>query len=204
MNNLKNNLLKNKVAFLLLLCFLVTQLWLFDSLVNKKEDALAIERFESLYLKKLPKNINFPEFLIDAKTGEKVEMSTILEGKVKLLNFMNTGCYKCIENLPDWDVYVNEYKDQDSLEFVFIALAPTRKYLKYMLIRQKELHFRVFYDSLNSIGKLNKITEIHATMLLDKNNNVVLGGSPILHKRLMTLYFEKIQNMLAENTEIER
>jgi len=194
--NVKKNDVANKLIFLSLISLLVAQLFFYDSRMTQKINTLAVNAIVSYYKKTLPDIIYLPDSLIDAKTGDIVEIKYLLKNKVKILNLLNTGCYKCIEILPNWDLFIKEFAHQDSVSFLFIASAPTRKYLKNILTHRMNLGFQVLYDSLNVLGKSNHINENPLTMLLDQNNKVILGGSPILHSKLKPLYIKKIKNLL--------
>ncbi len=143
-----------------------------------------------------PSYIQFPEHLTDAMTGDSINLDPIINNRIKVLILLNTGCYRCIEDLPKWEEFIGEFPNQDQIQFVFIAQAPTRKYLEYMITRRAQIHQPVFYDSLNFVGRTNHIHEIPTTMLLDQKNKVVLAGSPILHPELKTMYHDNIENLL--------
>jgi hypothetical protein len=184
-----------KVTFLFLIGTLVVNLWLLEK--RRPDDAAIADRLITLSLQKLPTSIRFPEYLSDISTGDDVKLNINSLTTVKILNLLNTGCYRCIEDLPQWRAFMKDFSGDSSLQFIFIAQAPTRRYLQYIINQRANFSFPVYYDSANVVGKLNNITEIPTTMLLDQKNRVILGGSPILHANLKPLYREKIQNLTS-------
>ena len=55
-----------------------------------------------------------------------------------------------------------------------------------------DISFPIYYDSLNVMGRLNNIVEIPCTLLLDYDNRIVMGGSPIQQEFIKRKYKEYI------------
>lgn len=196
--NFEKEEITKKIYFLCLLFLLATQMWLYETYSQNKRRVFALEQLEKSFLKELPDTLNFPNNLIDLESGKTIELDTLITKKIKILNFLNPGCFKCIEILPNWENFVDQYIENDSLGFLFIASGTSRKYLYYMIKRRMKFKYSVLYDSLNIMKALNDSLTVPSTIMVGINNDVVLAGSPILHPDLKSSYVEKI-NLLIQN-----
>lgn len=184
-----------KLLFFCLIGLIASQMWFYDILSEDKKKIIAVDKLAQSYLRGLPSHIKFPENMVDLETGKMIKLDTVSTKHFKIINFINPGCFKCIEILPGWQNFIDSYYENNSLEFLFIATGPSRNYLNYMIKRRMKFKYPVLYDSQNVMHILNDSLQIPSTIMLNNNNDVLLAGSPILHSDLKQLYIEKIKSL---------
>ncbi len=109
------------------------------SLAQKADDCFNIENLnlwqtpDSNLIKKIPKrnqqfydesiNCKAPYFKVATINGDTIELSK-LKGKIVVINFWFIECSGCIQEIPDINKLVEEYKNKD---VVFISMARNSK-----------------------------------------------------------------------------
>lgn len=126
-----------------------------------------------------------------------------MDGKVKVVTFINADCSSCIEDLKEWTLFVNK-ADMNKVRFIFLIRSNYGNTTFENLNTNKiDFDLPYFYDNNDSLFTLNKISEdkLFQTFLLDEQNKVKLIGNPIGHKRLSDLYLKEIQQTIKDSIE---
>lgn len=108
----------------------------------------------------------------------------------KIIQYVDSfECAPCIlDNLHVWNTLINDKRLENAkVKFAFIV-APSREKLEdaYLSVNSSGVKAIIYMDSLSVFGRKNpKIPpkSLYHTFVLDRNNNVVLVGNPILNKR---------------------
>lgn len=140
--------------------------------------------------------------IIDKWIGKKIILPRLsnqftYNEKVKIVTEINGNCFQCISRLELWSDFINEIKkncENCNIQYYFyIGGVDTSA---FNTINDSILHFNypVIFDQNNSFYKMNKLHEnsLYHTMLLDSSDKVLLIGTPIMNKKLQTLYLEEI------------
>lgn len=113
------------------------------------------------------------------------------------------GCASCDLQLYKWSRLIDEVDSimPQKMSFKFYFHPKDVKELKFLMKRENFKH-PVYFDIENKIGKLNRFSSernFHS-FLLDKDNQVVLIGNPIVNIQLWDLFKKKA----AENIIIDK
>lgn len=142
------------------------------------------------------KEIIFPDSLESRIFGRDTLCREIFEKEYKILNYIDTnGCTECQLKLFDWQMLKEEL---DSLEcdVALVFVAWTNDYEKLEILQSvNRFDTPIFYDRKGRMDSLNQFpsSSLFHTFLLDRNNRVVLVGSPLGNEKLWDLYKKRIQ-----------
>lgn len=182
---------------LILYCiFLVVVYSCSDSNTEILQELYGKEIFEPIQAlhKIATKNRSLKDTLIDA-FGNK--------NKFKILSYYNTSeCTSCrLKELAKWKNIMSEVKNtQDSLinmnniEFVFIFNVGEQLHELELNLRLHKLNIPVMFDMKGEFEKINSLPspEMFHCFLLDKNNKILIVGSPVKNEKIWLLYKKKI------------
>lgn len=137
------------------------------------------------------KEIKFPSNTEVKYKGRDTIFSDQFKKDYKVLIYIDsTGCTSCKLRLFEWESIMEEAKPvKDKVAFLFFIHTKDFKELDYILQRDR-FYYPVFFDRKNELETLNtfpKAAEFH-TLLLDKDNKVVLVGNPAKNKKIWELY----------------
>jgi thiol-disulfide isomerase/thioredoxin len=123
------------------------------------------------------------------KRGDRVDTLSGLKGKKIFINFWNTWCPPCREEMPDLNqLYI---ANKDKVEFIFINIAPQEKSvdeIEYFL-KNNKLQIPVYLDKDASVTQAYGIRSIPAT--------VVIGtGGEVEYARSGGLTYEQAANLI--------
>lgn len=182
----------NKIIFLLAITILTTNCFY----KTNKEEQIA-KRLEQIYFKQ----ITFSKYYSTVHNSTSPEWDSIFFQRKKILVYIDsTGCTDCrIHDLRAWKNYMEDINYQADLIFIFQTkdLQALKRMVNLINLDPKF----VFYDTLNTFEKQNaflKDTEYN-TFLLDKNNHILLIGTPLYHTDLWNLYKKQIIDHKQDN-----
>ena len=148
------------------------------------------ENAEEIVNQWLQKEIKFPASINNTKQDSIWQL--MLNKDFKLLTIIDTNsCTECRLRFYDWEKYIKDADSTNSnLAFLFIIHA--KNYSIVDTMRKKNKFTYPIYDYENKVGKLNKFPSnpLFQTFLLDKDNKVILLGSPINNYHMWNLYKE--------------
>lgn len=117
----------------------------------------------------------FPEFELTTMDG-KIHKSEDLLGKIVLLNFWFTACRPCVQEMPDINKIVDEFKDED---IVFIAPTFDEKAKVEKFLTRFDFNYEVVTDVKDYI-KENNVRYFPTHFVIDREGyvkKVVIGYS---------------------------
>jgi len=141
------------------------------------------------------KVIIIPYEMINYKVlGKDVVGSHLWESSFKIFTYIDSvGCTSCQLGLNNWKQMIDSCKIYRlDIAFLFVVHSTDYDLFTYELLLSR-FDYPVIYDYQNNFDKLNHFPkEPYRTFLLDKNNTVLLIGSPIKNKKIWELYKEVI------------
>ena len=126
-------------------------------------------------------NKNAPEFELTDLQGKKWSLKK-LQGKVVVLNFWFTTCIPCINEIPELNSLVQDYKDKN---VVFLGLTfSTKDQVKKFLIKHP-FDYTLLPGSEEANKKYN-VSSWPASMVIDKNGVIkkIINSSENIHEEL--------------------
>lgn len=130
--------------------------------------------------------------------GNRYFMDTAIH-KYRILNYVDSvGCLSCNLKLQEWNMLSKEFQDKKCQViplFVFYPGNVAKIREIRTLVKSNQTNFPIVIDTLNVINSLNKFpkdTRFH-TYLLDRNNDVLAIGNPVLNPKVKELYLKIIQ-----------
>lgn len=117
----------------------------------------------------------FPDFELTAMDGTTYR-STELLGKIVLLNFWFTACRPCVQEMPDMNKIVDEYKNED---IIFIAPTFDEKARVQKFLTRFDFDYQVVTDVKDYIIE-NNVTNFPTHFVIDQEGyvkKVVIGYS---------------------------
>lgn len=172
--------------------FVMFLLLLFVSCVNKGSDNIV-----SLLKEWEHKEIVFPKKMYFTIMLE----DTILydyQSEYKILTYIDSiGCTSCKLQLPAWKMLIEEMDSlyTDKVKFIFIFSPYRIQDINYAMLAAN-FKYPVYVDTYDSFANLNRFpsdTKFH-TLLLDKNNKVIVIGNPVYNPKIKELYMKVVSN----------
>ncbi len=121
--------------------------------------------------------------------------------EVKIVIYFDAeGCTPCrLKDLWQWKPWIEEYDSLRTVRFLFI-LNPSRTTTREVEQTLYGIRFThpIFYDSTAVFERLNPelpLNPLFHTFMLDRNDHVVLVGSPIGNSRMSALYRRVIDSL---------
>jgi hypothetical protein len=112
-----------------------------------------------------------------------------------LLYVDSTGCSSCRLKLPEWKQLIAESDSlfHGRLGFLLFFQPKNEKEINFLL-REFYFNYPVFIDMYKSIDRLNHFPkqQLYQCFLLDKDNQVMMIGNPVLSPKIWELYKTKI------------
>ena len=172
--------------------FVMFLLLLFVSCVNKGSDNIV-----SLLKEWEHKEIVFPKKMYFTIMLE----DTILydyRSEYKILTYIDSiGCTSCKLQLPAWKMLIEEMDSlyTDKVKFIFVFSPHRIQDINYAMLAAN-FKYPVSVDTHDSFASLNRFpsdTKFH-TLLLDKNNKVIVIGNPVYNPKIKELYMKVVSN----------
>lgn len=128
--------------------------------------------------------------------GHDTTYPELFSREYKILNYIDTnGCTECRLKLFDWQL-LKEEVDSLNLDVAVVFVAWVKSYKQLEEIQKlNRFNTPLIYDRTGQADSLNHFPTISGfqTFLLDKDNRVVLIGSPINNEVLWNLYKKTIR-----------
>ena len=144
----------------------------------------------------------FPEKWASRIMGKDTLCGDMLQEKAKILVYVDSsGCSPCKMELAAWSLRLEEIDTMHSRPvLLFMIDTPNMREID-MGLRAQGFEYSVFYDLEHQMGLLNpNLTKTRFnTFLLDKENRVVLVGSPANNDKLWELYKQQIRKLMDKD-----
>lgn len=155
------------------------------------------------------KVIYFPTNLRSVCMGKDTLCPTMFENKYKMVVYIDSiGCTECNMKIERWiDIFKYTQDSLPNLSIIYIVspkMSQSQKITSYF--KKYEIDYPIFVDSLNQFGNLNKIPKDskYHTFLIDRQNRIVIVGSPILSDRMWQLYKDYIRKPIDISEAIKQ
>lgn len=145
------------------------------------------------------KQLVIPTKSLQAKImGRDTLCPDMLSDRTKILVYVDSsGCSPCKMELAAWSLRLQELEAEKlDIPLVFIVYNKDYSELEKSL-KNSFFHHPIFYDRENRADSLNHFPkkERYKTFLLDRENKVVLVGSPANNDKLWELYLRQIKKL---------
>ena len=134
--------------------------------------------------------------------GKDTVCTDMLAPQTKILVYVDSsGCSPCKMELAAWSLRLEEIDTMHSRPvLLFMIDTPNMREID-MGLRAQGFEYPVFYDLEHQMGLLNpNLTKTRFnTFLLDKENRVVLVGSPANNDKLWELYKQQIRKLMDKD-----
>lgn len=118
-----------------------------------------------------------PDFTLENLQGEKVTLSD-LRGKFVLLNFWAIWCPPCREEMPDFNRFYQENKDQITILGVELG---SKKTDVQKFISKGQYVYPILLDLTKKIGNQYRITAVPTTFILDRDGKILYAVEGMLN-----------------------
>lgn len=157
-------------------------------------------RAETAYRHWQGEKIVFPQGLQARIMGRDTSCADMLEAKAKILVYINsTGCSPCKMELAAWSLRLQEI-DTMRHKPALLYVINTNNFRELDLgLKYQGFDYPVFYDVDRQMERLNEKLSGSTvnTFLLDRDNRVVLIGSPAHKDKLWELYKEQVERLFS-------
>jgi len=114
------------------------------------------------------------DFTLKDMNSKKVTLSA-LKGKIVLINFWNTGCPNCVEEMQDLDLIYTHYQQQG---LVILSITGDNPFFVGKYLAGKNYHPTVLFDDGNKVGKAFHVDQLHPeglprTFVFDREGKLV-------------------------------
>lgn len=141
------------------------------------------------------KQIIFPNKLEASANGARFYPYVTGESKFKVVVYTDSlGCTPCKFKSGEWAYIMRQLHSlTDSIYFVLIFEKESPAIEEELVVQGVDCP--VIYDTLCNFAKTNNIPQspLFHTFLLDKDNRIILQGSPLNNKKIWELYKERIK-----------
>lgn len=144
------------------------------------------------------KKIVFPpdmEFLVDSSFTNPYYLSnnSQLKKQNTIVHFFTADCDKCVNELKTIQTSLAASNEAANISYMFIASAPTKTYVLDAMSKIKfpyPIYYEKRYYSFKTLNKLPLQDDLYNTMLINKNQEVILFGAFYDNKKAERLYLE--------------
>ena len=170
--------------------------WLFKffiliaSLVFSCTNKTHKKQMNELVKERIGTSVIFPSAIVKAGTDSNLlAISEAVEYKYKLVVYTDGDCGQCISELYKWTEFLNDNTEVfKSVREIFIIYSENFQRFEY-LTEKAEIKLPFYYDSTNLYITRNTIYEpMLQSLILDKNNKILIVGSPIENAAMQELY----------------
>ena len=158
------------------------------------------EKIEDKLINSYNKSINLPDSLILFYDGDMrpIALSNHLNENLKILSILGNDCQKCtVSELLFWDDFSMNYENIDKIELILVYSGPNY-YFTNVLSEEIGVQIPILLDESGIIQNNNTlfVDPLYRTVLLDKDNRILLVGNFMNNMKLKSLYFEEIDKQL--------
>jgi hypothetical protein len=154
------------------------------------------EYLSELVKERIGESVIFPSSIVKAGTDSSlVAISQTVEYEYKLVVYTDGDCGKCISELYEWSKFLNDNREVfKSVREIFIIYSVNFPRFEYTT-EKVGIKLPFYYDSTNIYITRNTIDEpLLQTLILDKNNKILIVGNPLKNAAMQKLY----RNVLSE------
>jgi hypothetical protein len=177
------------IAVKLIGCIVFSTLLLMSCHSTKKD-----KDREALVHQWLGKELILPPDMEYKILGRDTLCPDLWEKSYKILAYVDSaGCTSCQLGIPQWQQIINICKSSNlDVSFLFVVHSTNYENFGYELLLDN-FNYPIIYDRKNRFDELNHFPPFpYSTFLLDKDNKILLIGSPINNPPMLELYMKLI------------
>lgn len=128
-----------------------------------------------------------PEFIV-SRGGQNLLLEDF-RGKYVFINFWNTWCPPCREEMPDLNRLYQDYRDKN-VEFLFINITLQEKSREQVesFLKEMNLQLPVYLDRRGEVAMAYGVRSIPSTLVLNPKGEVVYArAGPLTYKQAESL-----------------
>jgi hypothetical protein len=117
----------------------------------------------------------------------------------KIITIISGDCQMCIQEIRNWIPFFDKMKkSQISNKLYFIIENTNLSYFEKIYADDLPVGFNFFIDESGKLSEINHLPKDknYKTVLLDKNNKVLLIGSPLSSDDMCSLFLERLKTKL--------
>ena len=148
----------------------------------------------------LNKEILYPDSLEVYNPFENYKEENVLVPQLKIITSVNASCATCVSYINDWHSFSEELISKDiSIPIVPIFYSDDDFQLLFYSCEESRIptfNFPFYLDYKDEFSNLNTfVTENDSfkTMLIGKDNKILLIGSPLESEKIKELYLQQIR-----------
>lgn len=126
-----------------------------------------------------------PDVIVKDLEGKDIELKTIVNGKLTVLNFWATWCPSCREELAEMEKYFQKYKDKGLVVIAFSVDKDVNDVIAYN--KAKNLTVKMLMANDKLISAYGGMRSIPVTFILDDEGqmkNKIIGFSPKIEEEI--------------------
>lgn len=127
---------------------------------------------------------------------QNIEKVLTIKRNYTIVHFFTADCDKCINELKMIQSALKKMPENKDIDYIFIASAPIKDYV-LDAIKKTDFSYPIYYEqqyfSFKTINKFVLLDDIYNTMLLDKNQNLILFGAFYDNNKAKRLYSKAIE-----------
>jgi peroxiredoxin len=129
-------------------------------------------------------NQTAPDFRLTDSTGKQWHLYE-LRGKIVVLNFWFTSCAPCIQEMPELNKLVEDFKNQ---KVVFLGLSFNSQTLVDKFLKNRKFEYTILANS-KDVDNQYKVNSWPTSMVIDKNGTIkfVTNSSPKIREELKSV-----------------
>jgi hypothetical protein len=162
---------------------------------NKSSEKNEVEKY-------IEKNIQMPKdsiLLLKNDSVLSIKKANLESDKIKIVSRINSQCHSCVHHLDQWkQELMKRFKDR-SIQFVFYLYTDSFELFKRKFYHRISGTYPLLIDTTNAFirdNNLPKMDQRFHTFLLNRKNEVILVGNPLLNSEIRELYLKEINKRL--------
>ncbi|OJX33513.1 MAG: hypothetical protein BGO86_11970 [Chryseobacterium sp. 36-9] len=141
-----------------------------------------------------PKNVELLSLKnLSSKSNSETKIPNLK--KYTIVHFFTADCDKCVNELKLIISSIEKHSENNNIDYIFIASAPTNKYV-IDAIKETKFPYPIYYEKeYYSFKKMNNLPindEVYNTMILNQNQEVVLFGGFYANEKAQKLFNDVI------------
>ena len=161
------------------------------------------KQLKKIYNELSEKELELPDsvFVLDRNCNPpKHNVNLYKEDQLKIITRIDGSCGKCVNDLMRWDEEIIREIDTSLVKIHIFIYTEELSYFTNVICPDIALNHPLFIDTLNRFvinNDLPRFDNRFHTFLLDRNNNIILIGSPLYSRDLKTLYLDEIEKRIG-------
>lgn len=140
--------------------------------------------------------IIFPNNLILLTDEQEDALSRFNRSKARIIHYLDVDCSTCLGELRRWRLLLKRNPIYENVSIIFIAKGSAVDQFKFF-VEENDFPFAVYFDGEDAFVEINNLGDLrtHKCILLDKNENIVVKGSPYESPNMLSMYEESIARL---------